>query len=141
MGHPGVAGRGRRQGWTRVWPLPRQFPPGATPNCPARGSVPGAVAAAARVPARLQGQPDPIVASGEGGIRTWARRQAWAADRCCSGRRCAPRCGRSRPWRDRSRARARPGCSPAGLAPRPRGSCSGRRARSDGRTVCTRRVA
>jgi len=62
-----------------VWPLPRQFPPDATPNCPARGSVPGAVAAAARVPARPQGQPDPIVASGEGGIRTWARRQAHLA--------------------------------------------------------------
>jgi hypothetical protein len=120
MGHRGVAGRGRRHGWTRVWPLPRQFPPGATPNCPARGSVPGAVASAAREPARLQGQPDPIVASGRAASAPGpagrltlpgSGSRAWAADRCCSGRRCAPRCGRSRPWRERSRARARPGCS------------------------------
>jgi hypothetical protein len=137
--------------WTRVWPLPRQFPPDATPNCPAKGSVPGAVAAAARVPARLQGQPDPIVASGEGGIRTWARRQAHLA------RLGDPRmgCG-SMLFRAALRAEVRavsavagqepgPGparvLAPAGLAPRPRGSCSGRRARSDGRPVCTRRVA
>jgi hypothetical protein len=65
--------------WTREWLLPRQFSPAATPNCPARGPVPGAVAATAREPARLQSPPDPIVASGKAASTPGRRTQTHLA--------------------------------------------------------------
>jgi hypothetical protein len=76
MGHPGSQARAAGMAWTRVRPLPRQFSPAATPNCPARVSVPGAVAATAREPARLQSQPDPIVVSGRAASTPGRRTQA-----------------------------------------------------------------
>src|SRR6266487_149986 len=76
---PGSQAEAAGMAWTRVWPPPRQFSPAATPNCPARVSVPGAVAAAAREPARRQSQPDPIVAPGRAASAPGRRAQAHLA--------------------------------------------------------------
>jgi hypothetical protein len=73
MGHPRARAGAAGRAWTRAWPRGREFSPSPTSACRAQGSVPGALATAAREPVDLQASRIPPWPPGSGGSHTGHR--------------------------------------------------------------------